>query len=62
MGMRERRFLSVAMGQAAGQFRAFGNEDLILIAPIDEDLVLMQVYPFSPSSPCRRMTWRTCRT
>jgi hypothetical protein len=35
MGVGERRFRSVAMRHAAGQFGDLGDEDLILVAPIN---------------------------
>jgi hypothetical protein len=40
------------MGHAARQFRDFGNEDLVLVAPIDDDLILVHVYfPYLPTAP-----------
>jgi len=35
------------------------DEDLVLVTPVDDDLVFVLVYSFFPSSPERAMMWRT---
>ena len=52
--------LRVPVGHASGQFRHFGDECPVGIAPIENDLVLV-VHSFT-SSPYLRITRRTCRT
>ena len=51
MGVSERRFLSVAVRDAAGQFRRLGNEYLAFVAPVNDDLVLVHAYAFSLFNP-----------
>ena len=53
VGIGECGFRRAAAGHATRQFRRFGNEDLVLIAPINDDLVFVRAYSFPPSSPYR---------
>lgn len=61
VGVGKSRFRRVAVSHTAGKFRHFGNKYLIFVAPMENNLVLVHAYSFSPSSPYRR-TWRTWRT
>jgi hypothetical protein len=54
----ERHFLVLPWAMQPGKFRDLRNENLVLIAPIDDDLVFVHVYSFPPSRPQRRTTWR----
>jgi len=58
-GVRQRRFRRAAVGHATREFRHHGDEDLVLVTPVDDDLVFVLVYSFFPSSPERAMMWRT---
>jgi len=62
IGAGQRRLGSVAVRHAAGEFRNFSDEHLVLIAPIDDDLVFVHHSSPSPPSPYLRITPRTCRT
>ena len=59
VGVRQRRFRRAAVGHATREFRHRGDEDLVLVTPVDDDLVFVLVYSFFPSSPERAMMWRT---
>lgn len=39
------------MGRTSGQLRDFGDKSLVLVAPVDDDLVF--VHQSSPQRPCR---------
>jgi len=59
-GVRQRLLARWAVGGATRQFRHLRKEGLVLVAPIENDLVLRHSVP-SPSL-YRKMTFRTCLT
>ena len=41
--VRERQFLALPLSHTSGQFWRFSHKDLILIAPVDDDFMLMRL-------------------
>lgn len=60
LGVLKRGFLSLAVGHTTRQFRHLGDKDLVLVAPVDNDLLWM--IHSSPTNLYFTITARTWRT